>query len=1241
MNMHPRVAIFAGLLLAIGSPALAAITRLQVATGSSASGTTCTVTLPNAIAAGSALVAVVGTNRYEDGLAASNFASGGGVTNWSKVTVQQNHSGGTIDVLVGTGATGAPGTNVITFTLGGSNQCQAIVAEYAGILATSPADKFAVGSGTNTSANSGQSATTTQADELWIGGFHVNSANTFSQYGGTGTGGSWAQVGQITSTSGSASGTSAMSERIVTATAQARATATRSGSGSDRWQAHVATFKADPCHGGSVNAGTDIHRAKRYEGDLEVDTSYVAPPGNPVTSFVWGPPFNQTLYPPAPPNPTPIPASQVTPFHGQVTLTMNTTKGCSIADSLQVDLYSDTELENFFGDLHGAAAKATLLGYRDQVPPDIRYFQALAAIGEFLVQSQGNASVKQVQTVGSLDLPQGTLGKFASTVQNGYRYYFMVAGEAARWFQVLRATVPYNAAAPIEFVGGHRFGLQQISFSIAYRDGYAYVAGTYGLDVIDVHDPASPFHVARWRPGPATATHYLKGVALHPTLPYLYVTAQASKLANHAAEDGVYVADISNPTAPVQVGDRWVYEAGGTSCTQTEYSAFPAGQQSGINTGSNLTVVAGDTNEHYLFVTNGWTGLWQFVISTNPLVPDEKFVYPSSHCPAASSAEHLAVAGADVWLTGFTTNTPPDPPTPHLSLYRRPGTPANGHALLSQQDPPALSAITSIAADAAHLFVGGYGSWAGSPSVDRPSLIETRLLDEAATLTSTRLLPYQTLSSSPDTLYPDPEGRLLVMDNWNVGQAYVYKPDGSGALPEPSSTLHLLHEARALAVANGNAYIGRASFVTVVDVSTPSAPALRTHLDLSGTGVKDLISNGSYIYGLISQTDVTIIDGSNAANPVVIDDLERPQGAWQPRRMCKTGNNKLVVMWTGGPPTSSERDPLVMYDIGGANAGIPVPEKTIYLNFDDHGPAATPPFPYPTSSWNMACTDQFAFFTGPSDSSPPKLRLYTVDLSENSWAGDANDWEDFDIAFDPLVTHLIKYDGTHLVMNNGLTKNMLQNDPYQRKAAGLTIFDVSNASQPKVAGQFRPYAWSNSGIGLMPGFPHVMASAYSADAGLRIFNLQSIASPVLAAYESPDILNLVATLYDVTGWDPGVLIDPYVYSAKLDHLEIFDLSAARLRCGDGVQQIGEECDGLTCQAVGCGGGLACTSACDLDMSACTHIGFCQISYCKNDLKCTYTGGCGVGNCCPYVCAPDPSCEGMPNDPPPSGACPGS
>jgi IPT/TIG domain len=99
------------------------------------SGTTASVTLPNAVSAGDALVALIGTNASAgsgSGFEATGV-SGGGVT-WASDSGFKQASNGTADIWAGFASSG--GSQTVTATLPGSVTGQMVVAEISGIGAT-------------------------------------------------------------------------------------------------------------------------------------------------------------------------------------------------------------------------------------------------------------------------------------------------------------------------------------------------------------------------------------------------------------------------------------------------------------------------------------------------------------------------------------------------------------------------------------------------------------------------------------------------------------------------------------------------------------------------------------------------------------------------------------------------------------------------------------------------------------------------------------------------------------------------------------------------------------------------------------------------------------------------------------------------------------------------------------------------------------------------------------------------
>jgi len=187
------------------------------------SGTTFAVGLASAPASGDALIAVVGVNDA-DGNVVSKITQTG--VTWTK-QVSSANAPLDIEIWAGVVGTGAATTVVITLTDAGHDSDAHVsyatsdICEYSG-LATSGVflDKTATNSGLGiTTSNTGTTATTTQGNELWIGGIAdtlTNAIQTAPQNGfqlfdgEEGSGGTVAYLYNIVSGTGNAvSGTSA------------------------------------------------------------------------------------------------------------------------------------------------------------------------------------------------------------------------------------------------------------------------------------------------------------------------------------------------------------------------------------------------------------------------------------------------------------------------------------------------------------------------------------------------------------------------------------------------------------------------------------------------------------------------------------------------------------------------------------------------------------------------------------------------------------------------------------------------------------------------------------------------------------------------------------------------------------------------------------------------------------------------------------------------------------------------
>lgn len=151
-------------------------TRIQTATGSTASGTSFTVTFGSSPTNGNSLQMTIGTT----GVAAAQVTSISqtGAT-WVKAKDIDNTAGAENETWYAENISGA-GT-VATVNLAGTLNAIGIGVEYSGLSTSSSIDLTASSQGTNpTTPTTGTTGTTNQANELWFGGVTNLTGTTFS-----------------------------------------------------------------------------------------------------------------------------------------------------------------------------------------------------------------------------------------------------------------------------------------------------------------------------------------------------------------------------------------------------------------------------------------------------------------------------------------------------------------------------------------------------------------------------------------------------------------------------------------------------------------------------------------------------------------------------------------------------------------------------------------------------------------------------------------------------------------------------------------------------------------------------------------------------------------------------------------------------------------------------------------------------------------------------------------------------
>ncbi|MCX6876155.1 MAG: DUF6288 domain-containing protein [Verrucomicrobia bacterium] len=222
----------------VGAQALAPIpaaARVQSKTGNTGpnASTTIPVTLSTAPANGNTLIAVIATRGSSAGRVTGITQTG---ATWSRAAQATNPNGTTTEIWQAPNILNAAAALTINQAL---LRSAAVVMEYRGVLSASPLDQTSSATGNSTAALTGTTPSTTQANELWIGGMgYISSTPTLGTVLN-----SFTAVASAQSTHGTAANNAKgyALERIVSATGTAYSGGTLSTTA--QWAGALATFK--------------------------------------------------------------------------------------------------------------------------------------------------------------------------------------------------------------------------------------------------------------------------------------------------------------------------------------------------------------------------------------------------------------------------------------------------------------------------------------------------------------------------------------------------------------------------------------------------------------------------------------------------------------------------------------------------------------------------------------------------------------------------------------------------------------------------------------------------------------------------------------------------------------------------------------------------------------------------------------------------------------------------------------
>lgn len=151
--------------------------RVQSATGNTGSGSasSISVSLGTVPVSGNTLIAVIATRGNTSGIVTSITQTGATWTRAIQAARTSSSPGVTNEIWYASGVSGA-GTSI---TINQSTvKSAAVVIEYSGLLVPGPLDQTATATGSGSAVSTGTTASTSEANELWIGGIAISSGST-------------------------------------------------------------------------------------------------------------------------------------------------------------------------------------------------------------------------------------------------------------------------------------------------------------------------------------------------------------------------------------------------------------------------------------------------------------------------------------------------------------------------------------------------------------------------------------------------------------------------------------------------------------------------------------------------------------------------------------------------------------------------------------------------------------------------------------------------------------------------------------------------------------------------------------------------------------------------------------------------------------------------------------------------------------------------------------------------------
>lgn len=480
--------------------------------------------------------------------------------------------------------------------------------------------------------------------------------------------------------------------------------------------------------------------------------------------------------------------------------------------------------------------------------------------------------------VGSLWMPD-----YISSLAMSGDYVYVSSGEGG--LRVVNISDPLHPIEVGSDTSSKGFGRIAIQGDYAYAAAYDYDIGLR-VQVFDISDPTHPIAIGHYVPSVSSPSEAIRDMVIAGT--YLYVAARYEST-EWCDDDtsGLYIADISDPTAPVEVGSYKVSGCvDGIDAVRVVGNYAYVGSQIMDVSDPSHPVLAGsvaaegddiDVPGHYLYVLDhyGYVSKMDIITPTNPILIGSS--------GSNLSRQDIVVSGGNIYLpsgpngleimdtSSFNT----------VGTYAIPGWVSsvdfegnyayavtyNGLWIVDLSDPTRPTQVSLYKDTYLQLafedmeVAGNYAYVLAGNSL--------HIFDVSTPTTVTLKGVYY--DSSADTRGVATANNYAYISSWNgiitVDISNPVSPTQVGFYEMPGAG-DFVTEADYAYVVQSTSTDSPTRVLRILDISNPISLTETGHY--SATSLQSIAVSGQYVYGIDASNELRVLDFSDKANPIEI-----------------------------------------------------------------------------------------------------------------------------------------------------------------------------------------------------------------------------------------------------------------------------------------------------------------------------------------------------------------------------------